>query len=566
MTTIGIDLGTTNSLAAYWNGEQAEIIPNALGKRLTPSVVSVDKDDSILIGEIAKERLITHPSATVAAFKRYMGTEKEYRLGTQTFTPVELSVLVLKQLKEDAEMYLEQAVTEAVISVPAYFNDIQRRSTKQAAEMAGLKVERLISEPTAAAIAYGLHQDKDETQFLVFDLGGGTFDVSILELFDGVMDVKSIAGDNYLGGEDFTAILVEHFLTEHDIQQEQLDMKEASLLYKQAEHGKRSLGIKGQLHMSLIIDGQLYETEVTLDTYEKMVYDLILRLRQPIERALRDASLSPRDLDNVILIGGATRLPIIKTVIAKMFGSLPYATINPDEAVAIGAAIQAALKDKDEALDELILTDVCPYTLGIEVAEHGKAGIEGGYYDPLIERNSPIPISKVERYHTIYDDQKAVKIVIYQGESRRVANNVKLGELQIEVKPRPAGAEGIDVRFTYDTNGILEVEAISVSTGEKKRIVIEKNPGNLSEAEIEESLQRLRALKIHPRERAENRLLVAQAERLYEELTGDARQYLSRLLLHYENILETQDEKQIKEASASMREQLEALEGGMLYR
>lgn len=415
MRTIGIDLGTTYSLAAYWDGSQAVIIPNVLGEHVTPSIVSVDAGGEVLVGRIAQERLITHPQLTASTFKRFMGSAKKYKLGTMTFTPEELSSFVLRSLKEDAENHLGESVTKAIISVPAYFNDVQRKATKKAAELAGLQVERLISEPTAAALAYGLHQNQ-ETSFLVFDLGGGTFDVSILELFEGVMDVKSIAGDNYLGGEDFTEILVAYFIQKNKLDAESLTPITRSMLYKQAEQSKRILGTESAATMRIVIKKEEYVLTIERSELEQLVQPLLIRLRQPIERALRDASLQPSDLDGIVMIGGATKMPLIKQIISRMFGKMPYANISPDETVALGAAVQVALKQRDQALDEMILTDVCPYTLGTSVLRRGSSGqTSSGHYFPIIERNTPIPVSRVERLYTAADNQKIISVDVYQG-------------------------------------------------------------------------------------------------------------------------------------------------------
>lgn len=413
--TIGIDLGTTYSLAAYWDGSQAVIIPNVLGEHVTPSIVSVDAGGEVLVGRIAQERLITHPQLTASTFKRFMGSAKKYTLGSMTFTPEELSSFVLRSLKEDAENHLGESVTKAIISVPAYFNDVQRKATKKAAELAGLQVERLISEPTAAALAYGLHQNQ-ETSFLVFDLGGGTFDVSILELFEGVMDVKSIAGDNYLGGEDFTEILVAYFIQKNKLDAESLTPITRSMLYKQAEQSKRILGTESAATMRIVIKEEEYVLTIDRSELEQLVQPLLIRLRQPIERALRDASLQPSDLDGIVMIGGATKMPLIKQIISRMFGKMPYANISPDETVALGAAVQVALKQRDQALDEMILTDVCPYTLGTSVLRRGSSGqTSSGHYFPIIERNTPIPVSRVERLYTAADNQKIISVDVYQG-------------------------------------------------------------------------------------------------------------------------------------------------------
>lgn len=558
---VGIDLGTTNSLVAYWGDNGPAIIPNVLGENLTPSVVSVDENGDILVGQIAKERLITHPHMTAATFKRHMGTEKAYKLGKHSFNPEELSSFIIQSLKADAEAFLGSEVTEAVISVPAYFNDAQRKATKRSAEIAGLKVERLISEPTAAAIAYGLHQQQSETKFLVFDLGGGTFDVSVLELFEGVMEVKSIAGDNFLGGEDFTALLASHFIDYHQMDRDSIVSKGLAAIYKQAELCKRALGRENAGKMTFDLNGSSLELRIDRADFEKLCTPLLLKLKNPIERALRDASLMPEELDAIILIGGTTRMPLIRSVVGKIFGRLPYSNINPDEAVAMGAAIQVALKERNVALEEMILTDVCPYTLGTDIVkplENGK--FETGHYLPIIERNTPIPVSKVERLYTIYDNQSELQVEIFQGESRLVEGNLKLGELRAKVPKAPAGKQAIDVRYTYDINGILEVEVTIVETGQKKRIVIEKSQGQLSKEEIEERLEALKNIKIHPRERTENRLLVAKGERLYEELLGERRTIVGLLLQEFENTLARQNEWEIKKAAQKLKTELEKLE------
>jgi molecular chaperone HscC len=550
MALIGIDLGTTNSLISYWAEGQAKIIPNVLNDNLTPSVVSIDDNGEILTGNIAKERLITHPHLSCSNFKRFMGTNKKFNLGEFTFSPEELSSFILRALKADAESYLGQEITEAVISVPAYFNDAQRKATKRAGELAGLKVERLISEPTAAAIAYGLHQEEDNTQFLVFDLGGGTFDVSILELFEGVMEVKSVAGDNFLGGEDFNNVLASYFLNYNNIELNTLDNKTQSTLWKQAELCKRQLTNSDIGIMSLNFDNKQLEVQINRSKFEKLCEDLILRLRKPILRALNDANISHDELDAIILIGGSTRMPIVKQMVSKLFGKLPFTNINPDETVALGAAVQAALKERNSDLNEIILTDVCPYTLGIAtVNKNWSKGNISETFSPIIERNSPIPISIVDSFCTTVDKQKFLSIQVYQGENRLVKDNIKLGELEIAVPLAPAGKEIVDVRFTYDINGLLEVEATVLSTKLKKSLIIENAPGSMTSMEIANRLKELEKIKIHPRENVENKLIIARGERLYQESLGDKRQYIADILSKFEAILETQNPKEISKAA-----------------
>lgn len=561
LSIIGIDLGTTNSLVAYWTDEGAKIIPNVFGGNLTPSIISVDDHGEILVGQIAKERLTTHPHMTVGVFKRYMGTTKTFQLGKYKFLPEELSAFIIRSLKQDAEAYLGETISEAVISVPAYFNDAQRKATKRAGELAGLKVERLINEPTAAASAYGLHQQESETKFLVFDLGGGTFDISIVELFENVMEVKAIAGDNYLGGEDFTDVLVTMFLQKHQLDRDTLDEKTYVAIRKQGELCKQSLSQNTMGSMGCMVKG----THLTLDIDRQEVSiaakELINRLRYPVERALKDATMKASELDAVILVGGATRMPLVHTLVSKLFGRFPFCNLNPDEVVAIGAGIQAGMKERNAILKEVVLTDVCPYTLGLEIAILTNSGNrEAGHFAPIIERNTVIPVSRVERFCTVADNQKTIVIEIFQGESRLTKNNIKLGQLQVDVLPETAGKQAIDVRYTYDINGILEVEVMVVETEIKKSIVIEKSPGSMSKEEIAQRLAVLSEIKIHPRDRQENQLLIARGERLYEEALGDKRREIAAALQSFESTIGSQDLRKIKKAATTLREILDGLE------
>ncbi|WEK55272.1 MAG: molecular chaperone HscC [Candidatus Cohnella colombiensis] len=546
MTIIGIDLGTTNSLVSYWSENGSQLIPNALGKLLTPSVVSLDEDGKVLVGEIAKERMITHPEFSTSVFKRYMGTKKKIQLGATTYLPEELSALVIRSLKEDAEHYLGQSLHEAVISVPAYFSDAQKKATKRAGELAGLKIERLISEPTAAAISYGLHLNEAECKFLVFDLGGGTFDVSILELFDNVMEVRAVAGDNYLGGEDFTETLISMFLKHHSLIAADLDRKTQALIRKQAEQAKQAFCESKKVTMSVSKDDASLTFDISLDEYETATKPIFQKLKVPIERALHDAKLKIKDLDAILLVGGATKLPLIRSFVSRLFGQLAYAHVSPDEAVAIGAGVQAALKGKHAMLKEVFLTDVCPYTLGTSISIRKAQGFhESGHFLPIIERNTTIPVSKVDRLYTIYDNQKVINVDILQGEARLAKDNIFLGELNISVPPKPAGTEAIDIRFTYDINGLLEAEVIVISTGLKKTLVIEKDPGAMTPEEIAQSIAHLAQLKIHPRDQQENRLLIARGERLFEENIGSLRHEIGQLLRSFEDLLDQQHAEQI---------------------
>ena len=558
---IGIDLGTTNSLAAYFTEEGPKIIPNRLGKHLTPSIVSVDEKDQIYVGETARERGLLYPGTTASVFKRSMGSTKKFELGHKRFTAEELSSFVLRSLKEDAESYLGEEVTEAVISVPAYFDDKRRKATKRAGELAGLKVERIISEPTAAAIAYGLYEKTRNTKFLVFDLGGGTFDVSILELFENILEVRAVAGDNYLGGEDFTDVLEKLFLQKKGLEPERLDAKTRGLVHKAAEERKLGFTENSKSWFSCVIDGKQEELEISLKEYEEQCEPLLDKIRKPVQRSLSDAQIRLSDIDVVVLVGGATRLPVVKNFIVKLFRKFPDTSVHPDEAVALGAAIQAAMKERNQAVKEVILTDVCSFTLGTEVTlNRGNGRFEGGHYCPIIERNTVIPASRTERFYTLHDDQTKLTIQILQGESRFAANNLLLGELTVTVPKNRAGEEAVDVTYTYDINSILEVEVKVLSTGEVKKQIIKSQENEMTDEEIRERMEELSYLKIHPRDQEENKLLLLRCERLYEESMGDTRRIIDQEIRRFEEALNTREHSKIEKAREELKQTLKELE------
>ncbi len=564
---IGIDLGTTNSLIAQFIDGETRLIPNKLGHGLTPSVVSVSEDGSILVGLAARERLATAPHMTASAFKRFMGSDKIFKLGKQQFRAEELSALVLKSLKEDAEHFLGEPIEEVVITVPAYFNAIQRQATKNAAEMAGLKVSRLLNEPTAAGLAYNLQDKPDDTNFLIFDLGGGTFDVSILDYFDGVVQVSASAGDNKLGGEDFVQVLQHYFLTQcstlSNAQKQRIQT--SSECWQVFEHAKRQLSKEKSVKIALTLDEQVHEAIISEEDFRQAAQPLIARLRQPIERALRDAKLNPASIDGIILVGGSTRMPIIRKAIAQWFQRLPLSVINPDEAIARGAAVQAALIARNQNLEEVVLTDVMPFSLGTTVGVDMPNGQRiNDRFSPIIERNMPVPISREEHYVTSQDNQTKLHFDIRQGESAISSENILLGEMFVTVPPRPKGEVGITVRFSYDINGLLEVDLTNDELDIQVNQVFQHNSHNLSEAEVQASREKLAKLKIHPRDQQENRYLLEKAKRLYENYLGEDRATISEFLAYFETELESQDEGRIHRARKKMQECLARYDTGWL--
>lgn len=556
---IGIDLGTTNSLVACFRNGKAEIIPNRLGENLTPSVVSVDSKGTVYVGRSAKERAILHPLESASMFKRSMGTEREYQLGEWKLRAEELSSLVLRSLKEDAESYLGEPVTDAIISVPAYFNDLQRKATKRAGELAGLNVVRIINEPTAAALAYGMAEEND-SRYLVFDLGGGTFDVSILELYQPIMEVHAIAGDNFIGGEDFTDVLYDLFLQSADIAPEALDLKTRSEVRKNAENCKCAFSHSNEVVMCCAIHGQMHILRLTMEEYERACASLLERLRKPIERSLRDAGVSLKDIDQIVLVGGATRSPVVRKFVAKLFGRIPRFGINPDEAVALGAALQCGIKSRDKEIQEVVLTDVCPFTLGTEVLVDNGIFEEPGHYLPIIERNTVIPVSRTETVYTAHENQSRITVKILQGESRMSQNNLLLGELSVPVPPGPKGKESVDITYTYDVNSLLEVEVHVRSTKLRRKILIQGSNSRLSQEEAEKRMETLQYLKQNPREEEVNRLALLRGERLYEEATGQTRSAIDRAMMEFDRALKKQDRTEIQQAREKLNKFLDEIE------
>jgi molecular chaperone HscC len=547
---VGIDLGTTNSLLAVFEDGQPRLIPNAHGHMLTPSAVALREDASILVGLPAREMLSTEPFAVATQFKRWMGSDKLTTLRGRAFRAEELAACVLRSLKADAEAALGARVEEAVITVPAFFNDAQRKATRVAGELAGLRVERLLNEPTAAGLAYGLLQTAQDSTILVFDLGGGTFDVSVLERFDGIVQVRASAGDTRLGGEDFNDALLQiasrqaHGDAEKALAQE----RHAPGLWRALEQAKRKLSDAESTDLTLDLHGGKLTVQVSRGEFEAACEPLLQRMRRPIERALSDAGLRPSDLSEVLLVGGATRLPMVQRLVARLFQRLPLRSLQPDEVVALGAAVQAALKTRDAAVDELVLTDVMPFSLGIITSKEIGGKRLCDLFSPIIERNSPVPISRVESYSTVEDNQKSIMIDIRQGESPKGCENLHLGDVTIEVPRRPGGQASVDVRFTYDVNGLLVVDVTEPSTKRTAKAVIKRSAEAMGEDEIAAALKRMEALKIHPKEVQENVYAMERGKRLYEDLLGHARELLARELAGFEAALERQDAGPIAEA------------------
>ncbi len=544
MAIIGIDLGTTNSLAAVWRNGKSELIPNAAGEYLTPSVVSVDDDGSILVGAAARDRLITHPERTAAGFKRAMGTGRQYELGGRMFTAEDLSSFILRRLREDAESYLGEVVDEAVVSVPAYFAEAQRAATKRAGALAGLTVERLVNEPSAAAVAGHIGEGDEDKVCLVFDFGGGTLDVSLVERFDNVVSVTAVSGDNFLGGRDFDELIARGFCQDCQLDFDTLSRQRQETLRRQAETCKMALTTREPVIMAVSDDEISASLALTHEWVIRKSSTLFQRLLAPVRKVFLDAGMGANELDELVMVGGSSHMPAVRRYIAKALNREPSAGARPDTAIAIGAGICAGMKMRAPDLRELVLTDVCPFTLGINVLNEAEP--EKSLMSPIIERNSVLPSSKEGTYFTARDNQRAIDVQVYQGEQRYCQDNTYLGHLEIAVPPGPRGKQYVRVRFTYDINGLLEVNVVS-KEGQTARLVLQGS--GMTEGEVEARLKELENLKMNPREQEGPRTLIARGERLYAMTVGQLRDQVAQTLDWYQMQLSTQESLRIAKAS-----------------
>ncbi len=545
---VGIDLGTTNSLVSVFRNGKPELLPTAHDGVLTPSVIGVLPNGEIVVGQTAKEFRVTDPESCAWCFKRYMGQDRRLKLGNKEFTPHELSSLVLRSLKNDASAALGVEVTDAVITVPAYFNDHARQATRLAGEMAGLNVRRMINEPTAAALVYGFHDRDEEKNLVIIDLGGGTFDVTVMEVFEGTLEIRASSGESMLGGEDFTDRLVSKVLAAESTRLEIAELNDplrVARLRSECETAKRKLATEEEAFIRVPeSDGRFGDKpkkfRIDRKTFARSCDSLMQRIAGPIARALRDAEMQPSEIDEVILVGGATRMHALQTFIEDYFGKPVVVRHNPDEVVALGASIQAALIGEDSAVDDMVMTDVCPFTLGVEVAKELGGQFRDGYFSPVLHRNSTIPISKEEVYSTVTANQPSVTVKVYQGDARKVSDNVLLG--QLEVSPLPPGPAGSPffIRFTYDVSGVLEVEAYAPG-GKKFHTVLTNHIKGLSPKSVAAAKRRISEMKFYPREDLANQQLARYAERMLGELHPTQRDQLDSALDAFEAAMNRAD-------------------------
>lgn len=554
MAILGIDLGTTNSLGAVYRNGKVELIPNRFGSFLTPSVVSVTEDGSVVTGQIAKERLITHPKDTAFSFKKNMGSDQKYNLGGKTFLPEELSGFLVSAIVEDAKEYMGEEIKDVIISVPAYFHDKQRVATKRAGALAGVNVKRIVNEPSAAALA-SYFDTQNEQLFLVFDFGGGTLDVSIVDCFDTMVDILAVSGDNHLGGDDFNEAVAEGFLREHQLQRGNLSEKEYAILLRQAEKCKIALSTEKEVKMTAVLGGQTYQSVYTNERMMRESSAVWKRIQTVLRRALRDSRVEVEDIDAVILAGGSGKMPLVQSYMEQLFDQTPLVTGFSDQLIARGLGLVCGVMERKDEVRDYILTDICPFTLGTGV--NNEADPKHPYMSAIIERNSILPCSKIRGFSTAADYQSEVKIEILQGEEPYAEDNVQLGVVTVAVPKKKKGMESVNVRFTYDINGILEVEVTVVSTGKSVKKVLSQN---MDEKELARRMKQLEKLKVHPKDMTENQLILERLQALYEEALPETRDRLMYHIRNFESTLAEQDPRRIRKYREFLEHMIASLE------
>ncbi len=551
MAVIGIDLGTTNSLASIWRNGKIELIPNTFGEYLTPSVVSFGEDGEIYVGKVAKERLITAPSVSMAEFKRNMGTSYQYFANGKYYTAEDLSSFVLRRLREDAEAYLGEPVTEAVISVPAYFNDDKRCATKNAGRLAGIKVERLINEPSAVALKHHMGVEDAET-FIIFDFGGGTLDVSLVDAFDNMVEIQAVSGDNYLGGKDFNKIIAEDFYKENQLSQAALTKEEQGIVLKEAEALKWQLSKQDEAERKVYLQDREYTMRMTNQHLIHIGAELFMRMSVPIRQVINDSGMSTAEIDKLILVGGSSKMPVVKQYLKTLLDIPVVLDNSPDESIAAGVGIAAAIKERAGDVKDMILADICPFSLGTEIYD--------GSFSPIIERNDTLPCSRTREYVTVEDNQTEMTFPIYQGDNMMARENLLLGTMEVtDIPMKPAGVVRAKVTFLYDINGILDIRIVSGDQAVNK-VIMNKKMG-LSEGELEARLKELRQMTLSSMEDENVRYLMERAQRLYRECSPAVREYIAQQISRFRKIMTYEHNSRARrEACVQLAVYLEAVE------
>lgn len=553
---IGIDLGTTNSLVCVWDENGARLLKNRLGDSMTPSVVSFDPDGTVYVGKTARERLVTHPEVTFKEFKRDMGTDVTYTAYGRTYKPEELSALVLKQLKEDAGSELGYPVTEAVISVPAYFNDRQRAATRNAGLLAGLTVERLINEPSAAALFYHMeHYDEDE-MFVVFDFGGGTLDVSIVDAFDNVIEIQGISGNNRLGGKDFNALIAYDICTKNHLTWEKLSSQNKEILLREAERVKVRLTEEEQVAAQVRMDGKDYSYELDNQRLIDLAGGIFAGIQGVLNRLMNDRMITVQEISRIIMVGGSSKMPIVRQFISGLFQGQISDSGNPEKIVCQGTGVLCGIRQRKSEIRDVVLSDICPFTLGIDIT--------GDVMSPLISRNQILPCSYIKRFTNSYDYQKTIIMNVFQGENRIASQNLLLATIKMMVPPKPQGQLRVDVRFSYDINGLFDIDIECAESGEHIHKELHSS-GGLSERELSERKAALEKMKIHPREVEKNKCILEQANALYVECNSEQKRFLSSALEKFERILDSQNPTAVERAYRTFVVQLTMLQTSMFH-
>lgn len=553
---IGIDLGTTNSLVCVWDENGVRLLKNRLGESMTPSVVSFDPDGTVYVGKTARERLVTHPEVTFREFKRDMGTNTTYKAYGKTYKPEELSALVLRQLKEDAEFELGCPVKEAVISVPAYFNDRQRAATRNAGLLADLEVERLINEPSAAALFYHMEHFEEDELFLVFDFGGGTLDVSMVDAFDNIIEIQGISGNNRLGGKDFNELIAGDICVQNHLSWEKLSARNQELLLREAEQVKRKLTEEEQTAAQVRIDGKEYSYELDNQRLIDLSGELFAGIQGVLNRLMNDRMVTVQQISKVIMVGGSSKMPIVRQFISGLFQGRISGSGNPEEIVCRGTGVLCGIRQRKSEIRDVVLSDICPFTLGIDTA--------GDVMSPLISRNQVLPCSHVGRFTNSYDYQKTIIMKVYQGENRIASENLLLTTIKMMIPPKPQGQIRVDVRFSYDINGLFDIDIECSESGEHIHKELH-NSGGLSEKELLERKAALNKMKIHPRKVEKNKFILEQANALYVECNSEQRKFLSNAIAHFEKALDRQDSTVAERAYRAFVVQLAMLRTSMFH-
>lgn len=551
---IGIDLGTTNSLVCVWKEDHVRLLENCFGEKLTPSVVSFDEDGTVYVGKTARERLVTHPDTTFREFKRDMGTDTRYRAYGREYTPEELSALVLKQLKADAELVLGHPVEEAIISVPAYFNDKQRAATRNAGLLAGLKVERLINEPSAAALSYHVDQCDDEEMFIVFDFGGGTLDVSLVDAFENVIEIQSISGDNRLGGKDFNSLIAYDICSRNHLVWKELSQRDRAILLREAEQVKIRLTDSEETATQVRIEGKEYTYTLSNQQLVDLSAELFKAIQKVLSKLMNNGMVTKNDISRVIMVGGSSKMPTVRQFVSRLFGGKISEGGNPDEIVCQGTGILCGIKERRSGVRDLVITDICPFTLGVETV--------GDVMSPIIRKNMSLPSSCVQKYTTASDYQTSVSLCVYQGENRKASLNLFLTEMKVMVPPRPRGEVTVEVRFSYDINGLFDIDVFCPDTGEHLRRELGTG-GGMSQEELMTSRAALEKMKIHPRDMEKNKCILEKAEAVYVECNERQQVFLGRAIDRFQTALDQQQPRIAERAYRMFQVQLAMVENSL---